>query len=203
MMQPIANDGEVLSGNHDSEDLRGLNSDVFPNLHRDHDPSQFDIRSDDLSREARRLPYPPMPLYRGMGRPEIQQDFRDLVPDADPIPPLPLPLMQPNLGDYRPSFSLPVMSMGGTFTLPSTAEDRPTVIVTAQTSQDGPSGTAKRSAHVEVTERASKKDLKQVKQYETTWRMLEKRMDRGGTPLGTVTESHSPNEYHVPDKVDM
>ncbi|KAG1885748.1 hypothetical protein F4604DRAFT_121467 [Suillus subluteus] len=106
-----------------------------------------------------------MPLYHGMDRPEIYQDFRDPKPDADPIPPSPLPLVQPNLGDYRPSFSLPVVSTGGTFKLPSTAEDRPTMTMTAQTSQAGPSSTAKRSAHVNVTERASKKDLKQVKQY--------------------------------------
>ncbi|KAG1867904.1 hypothetical protein DFJ58DRAFT_723773 [Suillus subalutaceus] len=174
-MQPTSSDGEVPFGNNGSEDL---NSDVVPNLRLDPDPRpQLDIYSDDLPHEARGLPYPPMPLHHGMDRPEIYQDFRDPKPDADPIPPSPLPLVQPNLGDYRPSFSLPVVSTGGTFKLPSTAEDRPTMTMTAQTSQAGPSSMVKRSAHVNVTERASKKDLKQK------W---------GGTPLGMVTESRSP-----------
>ncbi|KAG2044689.1 hypothetical protein BDR03DRAFT_937021 [Suillus americanus] len=162
VMRPTTSDGKVPFGKNNSEDH---NSDIFPNLHRDPDPPQLDIYRGDLPHEARGLPYPQMPSYHGMDRPDIQQDFRDPVPDADPIPPSPLPLMQPNLGDYRPSFSLPVRSMRDTFTLPSTAEDRSTVTVTAQTSQAGPNSTAKRPAHVNVTERASKKDLKQVKQY--------------------------------------
>ncbi|KAG2133406.1 hypothetical protein BD769DRAFT_1665674 [Suillus cothurnatus] len=108
----------------------------------DADPSQLDVYRDDHPDEGRGLPYPPVPLYHGMDRPEVQQDFRDLPDALDPIPLSPLPIMRPNLGDYHPSFPLPVTSTDGTFTLPSTAEDQLTM--TAQTSQAGPSRPTKR-----------------------------------------------------------
>jgi len=76
-----------------------------------------------------------------MDRPEVQQDFQDLTDALDLIPLSPLPMTRPNLGDYHPSFSLPVTSTDGTFTLPSTAEDQSTM--TAQASQTGPSGPTK------------------------------------------------------------
>ncbi|KAG2087838.1 hypothetical protein BD769DRAFT_1396425 [Suillus cothurnatus] len=103
----------------------------------DADPSQLNIYHDDHPDEGHGLLYPPVPLYHGMDRPEVQQDFHDLTDALDLIPLSPLPITRPNLGDYHPSFSLPVTSMDGTFMLPSTAEDQSTM--TAQTSQAGPS----------------------------------------------------------------
>jgi hypothetical protein len=159
MMQPAA----ASHGEGDNDVSEDLDLNVFPNpyygqirsghyldpyinpylfLPCDADPSQLDVYRDDHPDESRRLPYPPVPLYNGIDRSEVQQDFRDLPDALDPIPLSPLPITRPNLGDYHPSFPLPVTSTDGTFTLPSTAEDQSTI--TAQTSQAGPSRPTKR-----------------------------------------------------------
>ncbi|KAG1753298.1 hypothetical protein EDB19DRAFT_1824044 [Suillus lakei] len=156
MMQPATGDGKVPSSNNDSNDPNSNTSPTtmmklaaviiwtptsihmffytttltHPSLTRTY------IYHDGLPPSLFGHSYPPMPLHHGMDRAGIQQS------DVDPIPSSSLPLMQPNLSDYHPTFSPPVMSMDGTVTLLSTAED-PTM--TAQTSsQVGPSRMTRR-----------------------------------------------------------
>ncbi|KAG2337980.1 hypothetical protein BDR05DRAFT_952257 [Suillus weaverae] len=112
-------DGEVSFGNIDWEDS-GLNSNSFPNPYHDG--------------EARGGHYlnPYINPYFLLHRDPPQLDtYLDDPP-------------HPNLGDYHPSFSLPVMSMDGTFTLPSKAEDHLTMTVQISESQAGLSRTVKR-----------------------------------------------------------
>ncbi|KAG1863887.1 hypothetical protein F4604DRAFT_1957191 [Suillus subluteus] len=129
-MQPAAT-GDDLNSNDfpnlnlyyrdDEEAHRGHYIDPYINpyflQHCDCDPSQLGTYHDTLPHhnvEPHELPYPSMPLYHH-------------DPDANPILLSLLPLLQPNLSDYHPSFSLPVMPMDGSFMLPSTADDQSTV----------------------------------------------------------------------------
>ena len=138
-MQPAAaGDG----ADHDPDDLttfqnpyydqfrRGHYINPFVNpfyLHDTEPPPQLDVYGDDP--DPRGLPYPPTPSHQDHPEPEIL---------LDPISLSPLPLTKPNLGDYHPTFSLPVPSTDGPFTLPFAAEDR------SQPSQAGPSRTIKK-----------------------------------------------------------
>ncbi|KAG1769027.1 hypothetical protein EDD22DRAFT_843815 [Suillus occidentalis] len=168
MLPAAASDGEVPLGNdwedsdlnsnggfpipYYNQEVRGghyLNPYINPYylLHREPSPHvQLDTYLDDPPHrdEARIPPYPPMPSYDGMDHPQIQQDSRDLVPCANPVLQSPLPLTQPNLGDFHPTFSLPVTSGDGFFALPSEAHSTMPANLKISESQAGPSRTAKR-----------------------------------------------------------